>query len=55
MSARLSRWLSEQSRKSLKMLAETADASILRTFQALSEVNDIRPGCLGALRTFGGY
>jgi hypothetical protein len=34
-------------------LSQTAYASILKTFQALFDRKDVRPGCVIALQTFG--
>jgi hypothetical protein len=36
-------------------LSQTAYASILKTFQALLDRKDVRPGCVITLQTFGAY
>jgi hypothetical protein len=52
---RVLRGLFERDRKLLGLLSRTAYASILKTFQALLERTDVRPGCVVALQTFGAY
>ena len=49
------RGLVERDRKLLGLLSQTAYASILKTFQALFERTDVRPGCVVSLQTFGAY
>ena len=49
------RGLFERDRKLLALLSQTAYASILQTFQALFDRDDVRPGCVVSLQTFGGY
>jgi hypothetical protein len=50
---RFLRGLFERERKLLGLPSQTAYASILETFQALFERQDVRPGCVVALQTFG--
>jgi len=52
---RVLRGLVERDRKLLGLLSQTAYASILKTFQALFDRKDVRPGCVIALQTFGAY
>jgi hypothetical protein len=47
--------LFERERALLSLLSQTAYASILKTFQALLGREDIRPGCVFSLQTFGAY
>jgi hypothetical protein len=47
--------LFERERSLLSLLSQTAYASILKTFQALLGREDIRPGCVFSLQTFGAY
>jgi len=49
------RGLFEHDRKLLGLLSQTAYAAILKTFQALFERTDVRPGCVISLQTFGAY
>ncbi len=49
------RGLFERERALLSLLSQTAYASILKTFQALLGREDIRPGCVFSLQTFGAY
>jgi len=49
------RGLFERDRKLLALLSQTAYASILQTFKALFDRDDVRPGCVVSLQTFGGY
>jgi len=49
------RGLIERDRKLLGLLSQTAYASILKTFQALFDRTDVRPGCVISLQTFGAY
>jgi len=49
------RGLIERDRKLLGLLSQTAYAAILKTFQALFDRTDVRPGCVISLQTFGGY
>jgi len=50
---RVLRGLVERDRKLLGLLSQTAYAAILKTFQALFERTDVRPGCVVSLQTFG--
>jgi hypothetical protein len=52
---RVLRGLVERDRKLLGLLSQAAYASLLKTFQALSDRKDVRPGCVIALQTFGAY
>jgi len=52
---RVLRGLVERDRKLLGLLSQTAYAAILKTFQALLDRKDVRPGCIIALQTFGAY
>jgi len=52
---RVLRGLFERERKLLGLLSQTAYASILKTFQALLDRNDVRPGCVISLQSFGAY
>jgi hypothetical protein len=52
---RVLRGLVERDRKLLGLLSQTAYAAILKTFQALFERTDVRPGCVVSLQTFGAY
>jgi hypothetical protein len=52
---RLLRGLFERDRKLLGLLSQTAYAAILKTFQALLDRTDVRPGCAVSLQTFGAY
>jgi hypothetical protein len=52
---RVLRGLFERERSLLGLLSQTAYASILKTFQALLDRKDIRPGCILSLQTFGAY
>jgi hypothetical protein len=52
---RVLRGLVERDRKLLGLLSRTAYAAILKTFQALFERTDVRPGCVVSLQTFGAY
>jgi hypothetical protein len=52
---RVLRGLLERDRKLLGLLSQTAYASILKTFQALFERTDVRPGCVVSLQTFGAF
>jgi hypothetical protein len=52
---RVLRGLVERDRKLLGLLSQTAYAAILKTFQALLDRKDVRPGCVIALQTFGAY
>ena len=52
---RVLRGLFERERALLSLLSQTAYASILKTFQALLGREDIRPGCVFSLQTFGAY
>jgi hypothetical protein len=45
----------ERDRKRLGLLSQTAYGAILKTFQALLDRSDVRPGCVICLQTFGGY
>jgi len=54
-SPRVLRGLVERDRKLLGLLSQTAYAAILKTFQALFERTDVRPGCVVSLQTFGAY
>jgi hypothetical protein len=47
--------LFERERSLLGLLSQTAYASILKTFQALLDRKDVRPGCVISLQTFGAY
>jgi hypothetical protein len=47
--------LIERDRKLLGLLSQTAYAAILKTFQALFDRSDVRPGCVISLQTFVGY
>jgi len=49
------RGLFERDRKLLGLLSQTAYASILQIFQGLLDRNDVRPGCVVSLQTFGAY
>jgi hypothetical protein len=49
------RGLFERERSLLSLLSQTAYASILKSFQALLERKDVRPGCVFSLQTFGAY
>jgi hypothetical protein len=51
---RVLRGLVERDRKLLGLLSQTAYAAILKTFQALFDRSDVRPGCAISLQTFGG-
>jgi hypothetical protein len=52
---RMLRGLVERDRKLLELLSQTAYAAILKTFQALFDRTDVRPGCVVSLQTFGAY
>ena len=52
---RVRRGLVERDRKLLGLLSQTAYAAILKTFQAFFDRDDIRPGCVISLQTFGAY
>jgi hypothetical protein len=52
---RVLRGLFERERGLLSLLSQTAYASIVKTFQALLGREDIRPGCVFSLQTFGAY
>ena len=52
---RVLRGLFERERALLGLLAQTAYASILKSFQALLDRKDVRPGCVFSLQTFGAY
>jgi len=52
---RVLRGLFERERALLSLLSQTAYASILKTFQALLGREDMRPGCVFSLQTFGAY
>ena len=52
---RVLRGLFERERSLLGLLSQTAYASIVKTFQALLGREDIRPGCVFSLQTFGAY
>ncbi len=52
---RLLRGLVERDRKLLGLLPQTAYAAILKTFQALFDRTDVRPGCVVSLQTHGAY
>ena len=49
------RALFERDRKLLGLLSQSAYAAILKTFQALFDRTDVRPGCAVSLQTFGAY
>jgi len=49
------RGLVERDRKLLGLLSQTAYAAILKTFQALFDRPDVRPGCVISRQTFGAY
>ena len=52
---RVLRGLVERDHKLLGLLSQTAYAAILKTFQALFDPTDVRPGCVVSLQTFGVY
>lgn len=52
---RVLRGLFERERRLLGLLSQAAYASILKTFQALLDRKDVRPGCVISLQTFGAY
>jgi hypothetical protein len=52
---RVLRGLFERERALLGLLSQTAYASILKTFQALLDRKDVRPGCVLSLQTYGAY
>jgi hypothetical protein len=52
---RVLRGLFERDRKLLGLLSQAAYAAILKTFQAIYERSDVRPGCVVSLQTFGAY
>ena len=52
---RVLRGLIERDRKLLGLLSQTAYAAILKSFQALLDRTDVRPGCVISLQTFGSY
>ena len=52
---RVLRGLFERERALPGLLSQTAYASILKTFQALLDRKDVRPGCVFSLQTFGAY
>jgi hypothetical protein len=52
---RVLRGLFERERALLGLLSQTAYASILKSFQALLDRKDVRPGCVFSLQTFGAY
>jgi hypothetical protein len=52
---RVLRGLVERDRKLLGLLSQAAYAFLLKTFQALFDRKDVRPGCVIALQTFGAY
>jgi hypothetical protein len=52
---RVLRGLVERDRKLLGLLSQTAYAAILKTFQAIFDRRDVRPGCVVSLQSFGGY
>jgi len=52
---RVLRGMFERERSLLGLLSQTAYASILKTFQALLGRNDVRPGCVLSLQTYGAY
>ena len=47
------RGLFERDHKLLGLLSQTAYAAILKTFQAVLDRTDVRPGCVVSLQTFG--
>jgi hypothetical protein len=47
--------LFERDRTLLGLLSQTVYAAILKTFQALFERTDVRPGCVVVMQTFGAY
>ena len=49
------RGLFERDHKLLGLLSQTAYAAILKTFQAVLDRTDVRPGCVFSLQTFGAY
>jgi len=52
---RVLRGIVERNRRLLGLLSQTAYAAIRKTFQALLERTDVRPGCVVSLQTFGSY
>jgi len=52
---RVLRGLIERDRRLLGLLSQTAYAAILKTFQALFDRRNVRPGCVISLQTFGAY
>ncbi len=52
---RVLRGLFERERTLLGLLSQTAYASIVKSFQALLDRQDVRPGCVFSLQTFGAY
>jgi len=52
---RVLRGLFERERALLGLLSQTAYASILKTFQALLDRTDVRPGCVISIQSFGAY
>jgi hypothetical protein len=52
---RVLRGLFERERQLLSLLSQTAYASILKTFQALLDRKDVRPGCVISIQTFGAF
>jgi hypothetical protein len=52
---RVLRGLFERERQLLGLLSQTAYASILKTFQALLDRKDVRPGCVISIQSFGAY
>jgi len=49
------RGLFERERSLLGLLSRTAYEAIRKSFQALFERNDVRPGCVVAIQSFGAY
>jgi hypothetical protein len=52
---RVLRGLFERERSLLGLLSQTAYASISKSFQALLDRKDVRPGCVLSLQTYGAY
>jgi hypothetical protein len=52
---RVLRGLFERDRKLMGLLSQTAYAAIRKTFQALFDRDDVRPGCVVSLQSHGAY
>ncbi len=52
---RVLRGLFERERSLSSLLSQSAYATILKSFQALHDRKDVRPGCILSLQTYGAY